>query len=88
MKKYMHPRFTDILKKMLIDDHLEYFVAFYSFVDFYEADGLGTFGIGIKNLRLTLFYDTKFLEQQSDSELKYLMIHELHHPLWNHPKAL
>lgn len=83
MKKYTHPRITEILEKMLVDE-LYYFVAFFSFVDFYEAPGLGTFGTGIKNLKLAMLYDPEFLVQQSDEELKYLMIHELHHPLWRH----
>lgn len=83
MRKYMHPRFTEILEKMLIDE-LYYFTAFFSFVDFYEAPGLGTFGIGLKNLKLAMLYDPEFLMRQSDEQLKYLMIHELHHPLWRH----
>lgn len=86
MKKHLHPRLEQVLTKMYVEDKLEYYVSFYGFVDFYEDPTCDTMWAGMRNLRLAFGYNKKFLEKQTDQQLKYLLIHELYHMLFRHGK--
>lgn len=84
MKKYLHPRIEQTLLSMYVDDCMDYYVAFYGFVDFYQTDKVETMGVTIVNLRLGLLYNPDYLARQSELSLKYLLIHELYHMLFRH----
>src|SRR6478736_3617649 len=86
MKKYFHPRIERILTEMYAKDGLDYYVNFAGYFDFYSDDSIPTMGLGLFHMRLVFLYNEKFMAQQNDEQLKYLMLHEIHHPLYNHQK--
>jgi predicted metal-dependent peptidase len=89
MKLNSHPRLIEA-NKQLFHQGLEYYSHFLSFVDFYEAGvpplPFPTFGVTIINLRLAMLWNREYLDSLSDNELKWLMLHELYHLLFNHIK--
>jgi len=83
MRKYLHPKIEEELVQ-LYNHGLEYYVHLLSFADFYEDDEISTMGVTVKNYRMAFVYNPKFLDQQYSFSLRYLIIHEANHLLWNH----
>lgn len=76
-------KISDTLIFMAHGLQMRYYAYFYSFVRFIQKPGLGTMGIGYRN-GLYVFYDPDFVDKLEQSQLVYLLIHELYHPIYGH----
>ncbi len=74
------------IKDFIIKDNLSFYGNFLLNVNFYKTEKIGTAGVNFKQLRMNFYYNPKFLDKLNQKQIKYLMIHELFHLLFSHPK--
>ena len=86
MSKKMHPKISECIQNFILRDSLMFYGYFLMNVNFYETRGLKTAGVNFRNLRMNFYYNPDFLDSLNEKEVAYLVIHELFHLLFNHPK--
>jgi predicted metal-dependent peptidase len=73
---------------MLIDTetNLPYYGEFNLHVNFIEQDNIGTCAINVNSKGMNFLYSPKFIQEMSQKEVNFIVLHEDFHLLFNHPK--
>lgn len=86
MSKKMHPKISDCIQNFILRDNLMFYGYFLMNVNFYETKNIKTAGVNFRNLKMNFYYNPYFFDSLNEKEVAYLVIHELFHLLFNHPK--
>jgi predicted metal-dependent peptidase len=86
MKKNTHSKISDCINNFILRDNLMFYGYFLLNVNFYETRSLSTAGVNFRNLRMNFYYNPDFLDKLTEKQVAFLVIHELFHLLFNHPK--
>ena len=73
---------------MLIDTriNLPYYGNFNLYINFHEQDTIGTCAVNMSSKGMNFYYSPKFLENLSQKETNFIILHENFHLLFDHPK--
>ena len=88
MNPEMHEKIMQSCQEMLIDltINLPYYGNFLLFMNFIESKHLPTCGVNITGKGMNFYYNSKFLDGKTQKEVNFIVIHEIFHLLWSHPK--
>jgi len=86
MSKKMHPKISECIQNFILRDNLMFYGYFLMNVNFYETRGLPTAGVNFRNLKMNFYYNPDFFDSLTEKQVAYVVIHELFHLLFNHPK--
>jgi len=86
--KNIHEKIVDGVQTMLIDTkvNLPYYGEFNLQVNFTERDSIGTCAVNVTSRGMNFFYSPKFLQDMSQKEVNFIILHEDFHLLFDHPK--
>jgi predicted metal-dependent peptidase len=86
--KNIHEKLLNGIQTMLIDTkvNLPYYGEVALHINFHEQDSIGTCAVNVTSKGMNFFYSPKFLENMSQKEVNFIIIHEEFHLLFNHPK--
>lgn len=85
--KNIHEKLMNTVQTMLIDTKsLPYYGEFNLHINFKEDDSVGTCGVNVGTKGMNFFYSPKFLEDLSQKEVNFIVLHEDFHLLFDHPK--
>lgn len=73
---------------MLIDGEngFPYYGTFLQFVNFYENNNIPTCGVNVTIQGMNFYYNSLFLDRLPQKEVNFIVIHEIFHFLFDHPK--
>jgi len=86
MQKKIHPKISECIQNFILRDNLMFYGYFLLNVNFYESRALQTAGVNFRNLRMNFYYNPDFIDGLNEKQVAFLVIHELFHLLFNHPK--
>ena len=86
MQKKTHPKISECIQNFILRDNLMFYGYFLLNVNFYESRALPTAGVNFRNLRMNFYYNPDFIDGLNEKQVAFLVIHELFHLLFNHPK--
>lgn len=86
--KNIHEKLLSGIQTMLIDTriNLPFYGEFNLHVNFHEQDNIGTCAVNMTSKGMNFFYSPKFLENMSQKETNFIILHEDFHLLFDHPK--
>ena len=86
--KNIHEKLLNGIQQMLIDTkiNLPFYGEIALHINFTEQDSIGTCGVNISDKGMNFFYSPTFLEDLSQKEVNFIIIHEEFHLLFDHPK--
>lgn len=86
--KNIHEKLLNCIQEMLIDTkvNLPFYGEFNLHIAFHESESIGTCAVNCTTTGMNFFYSPKFLENMSQKEVNFIVIHEDFHLLFNHPK--
>ena len=86
--KDIHEKLLNTIQTMLIDTriNLPYYGEFNLHVSFHESNNIPTCGVNVTSKGMNFFYSPKFLENMSQKEVNFIVLHEDFHLLFNHPR--
>jgi predicted metal-dependent peptidase len=87
-KKGIHPKLTHSIEQMLTDLHCyyPYYGEMCSYINFYESDFVPTCGVRFTASAMEFYWNRKFLDELTQEEVNFVMVHELYHLLFSHTK--
>jgi len=90
MNVNMHEKIMQCCQEMLIDlnVNLPYYGNFLLFMNFIESNGRDnpTCAVNITTKGMNFYYNSHFLDTKTQKEVNFIVIHEIFHLLWSHPK--
>lgn len=88
ISKNIHEKIVDGIETMLIDTrvNLPYYGEFNLQVNFTERDSIGTCAVNVTAKGMNFYYSPKFLQDMSQKEVNFIILHEDFHLLFDHPK--
>lgn len=86
MQKKTHPKISECIQNFILRDNLMFYGYFLLNINFYESRTIPTAGVNFRNLRMNFYYNPDFIEGLNEKQVAFLVIHELFHLLFNHPK--
>lgn len=88
MNANMHEKIMQSCQEMLIDlkINLPYYGNFLLFMNFLERKDLDTCSVNISSKGMNFYYNPHFLDGKTQKEVNFIVIHEIFHLLWSHPK--
>ena len=88
MNPEMHEKIMQSCQEMLVDltVNLPYYGNFLLFMNFAERKDMPTCAVNITGKGMNFYYNSKFLDGKTQKEVNFIVIHELFHLLWSHPK--
>jgi predicted metal-dependent peptidase len=88
MNANMHEKILQCTQEMLIDlqVNLPYYGNFLLFISFHERKDIKTCAVNITSQGMNFYYNTEFLDGKTQKEVNFIVIHEIFHLLWSHPK--
>jgi len=88
MNANMHEKILQCTQEMLIDlqVNLPYYGNFLLFMSFHERKDLKTCAVNITSQGMNFYYNTEFLDGKTQKEVNFIVIHEIFHLLWSHPR--
>ena len=90
MRNSLHPKITHCLEMMLLNSNVDlpYFAEFNAPINFFEIKNdpnLPTAGVNVTEQGMNHYYNPKFVDELSQKEVNFLVLHETFHLLFNHP---
>lgn len=84
----IHEKLLNTIQTMLIDVkiNLPYYGEFNLHINFSEQDNIGTCGVNVTSKGMNFLYSPTFLDNLSQREINFVVLHENFHLLFNHPK--
>jgi len=86
--KNIHEKLMNSIQAMLID--LDYNMPFYGHyclhLNFHEQETIGTCAVNVTNKGMNFYYNSSFMDRLTDGQSNFLVLHEIFHLLFNHPK--
>lgn len=84
----IHEKLLNTIQTMLIDVkiNLPYYGEFNLHINFSEQDNIGTCGVNVTSKGMNFVYSPTFLDNLSQREINFVVLHENFHLLFNHPK--
>jgi predicted metal-dependent peptidase len=88
VKKDLHEKILNGIQSMLIDTkvNMPYYGEFNLHINFVESESIGTCAVNVTPKGMNFFYSPKFLEDLSQKEVNFIILHEDFHLLFNHPQ--
>jgi len=88
MNANMHEKIMQSCQEMLIDlkVNLPYYGNFLLFMNFIETKNIPTCAVNITSKGMNFYYNSQFLDGKTQKEVDFIVIHEIFHLLWSHPK--
>lgn len=86
MQKKTHPKISECIQNFILRDNLMFYGYFLLNVNFFETRAISTAGVNFSHLRMNFYYNPDFLDGLSQKQVSLLVIHELFHLLFSHPK--
>lgn len=82
----MNQKLLDSINRLISDTALgfQFFGEFANFVEFRRDDNIPTAGVAIRGNKMYCYYNDEFINKLSESEVNYLVIHEMKHLIFNH----
>jgi len=86
--KDIHEKLLNTIQEMLIDLKvgLPFYGEFNLHINFHEQETIGTCGVNMTTKGMNFYYSSKFLENLSQKEINFIVLHEDFHLLFNHPR--
>jgi len=86
--KNIHEKLLNSLQQLLIDTriNLPYYGEFNLHINFHELESVGTCGVNVTSKGMNFYYAPKFLENTSQKEVNFIVLHEDFHLLFAHPR--
>ena len=81
----IHPLISDSIIEMISSFHMPYYGEFTQFINFHEAK-IGTCGVNVTNKGMNFYWDRDFIEKTTRKTMKFVIIHETYHLLFDHQK--
>jgi predicted metal-dependent peptidase len=84
--KNTHDKIIVSIDTMISDAilRLQFYGEFCQFINFSESHTIGTCGVTVEVGGMRFFFDSEFLNELSQEEVNFVVIHEIFHLLWNH----
>jgi predicted metal-dependent peptidase len=83
--KRIHPRIEEVIISFLQPLEIHFFHFFLARVNFYQAlEGIPTMCATVIDMRLAICWNEEFLNELSDNELRFLILHESFHLIHHH----
>ena len=88
MNVNMHEKIMETCQEMIVDltINLPYYGNFLLFMSFHERKDMPTCAVNITSRGMNFYYNSTFLNNRTQKEVNFIVIHEEFHLLWNHPK--
>lgn len=82
----VHPKIIESIDTMISDAilSLQYYGEFCQFINFKELKSIATCGVSVDIHGMRFFYNNDFIEDLSQEEMNFIMLHEIYHLLWDH----
>lgn len=82
----LHNKITFSIDYMITDAilKLQYYGEFCQFMNFKKTDSIDTCGVNIDLQGMRFYYNVEFLNEITQGEMNFIMIHEIFHLLWDH----
>lgn len=84
--KNTHEKISNCINNFILRDSLMFYGYFLLNVNFYETKKIKTAGVNFRNLKLNFYYNPDFVDSLSEKEVAFLVLHEIFHLLFQHPK--
>jgi len=86
--KNIHEKLLNTVQQMLIDTkvNLPFYGEYCLHIDFHEQESIGTCAVNCTSKGFNFFYSPKFLKDISQKETNFIVLHEIFHLLFDHPK--
>jgi len=86
--KNIHEKLLSTVQAMLIDTkiNLPYYGEFNLHINFSENKNIGTCGVNVTSKGMNFMYSPDFLQDMSQNEVNFIVLHEDFHLLFDHPK--
>jgi predicted metal-dependent peptidase len=88
MLNHKHEKIELSIEMMLVDTviNLPYYGEFNLSINFFEQETIETCGVNVTSHGMNFYYSPKFLNDLSQKEINFIILHEDFHLLFNHPK--
>lgn len=86
--KNIHEKLLNCIQTMLIDTriNLPYYGNLNLHINLHEQETIGTCAVNMTSKGMNFYYSPKFLENLSQKEVNFVVLHENFHLLFDHPK--
>jgi predicted metal-dependent peptidase len=83
-----HPKIVTCLDEMMSDMvmKLYYYAEFSQFINFEESKQIERIGVTVTQDGMICYWNRKFIDRTPQKQLNFIIIHEIFHLLFNHPK--
>ena len=81
----VHKNISDSIIEMISSFYMPYYGEFLGFVNFHEAK-IGTAGVNTTQKGMNFYWDREFIEKIDRQTMKFVIIHEVYHLLFDHQK--
>jgi predicted metal-dependent peptidase len=87
-KKNIHEKILRTVQEMIVDltNGFPYYGEFNLYLNFHDSKTIPTCAVNVGSKGMNFFYNTKFLEDLSQKEVNFIVLHEDFHLLFNHPQ--
>jgi predicted metal-dependent peptidase len=81
-----HPKITNSIDVMISDAMLglQYYGEFCQYINFKNYHAIGTCGVRVDLAGMRYFYNEEFVDEMTQGEMNFIMLHEVLHLLWDH----
>jgi len=81
-----HPKITNSIDVMISDAMLglQYYGEFCLFINFKNYHAIRTCGVSVDVQGMRFYFNEEFVDELSQGEMNFIMIHEILHLLWDH----
>jgi len=86
LNKRTHDKISDCISSLILKDNCVFYGFFLLNVNFYETKYIKTAGVNFRNLKLNFYYNEDFIDSLNEKQVYFLVLHELFHLLFQHPK--
>jgi predicted metal-dependent peptidase len=82
----LHPKIIFSIDYMITDAviKLQYYGEFCQFINFKKTENISTCGVNVDIQGMRFYYNEDFLNEITQEEMNFIMIHEIFHLLWDH----
>ncbi len=84
-RKKINKKLSDCIIQMLLQDDFGFYAEIALRTNFTESTQVPTAGVNVTGKGMNFFYNEKFINKLSEKEIRFLILHEEFHLLWDHP---
>lgn len=84
-RKKINKKLSDCIIQMLLQDDFGFYAEVALRTNFTESKDVPTAGVNITGKGMNFYYNQDFINKLNEKEIRFLILHEEFHLLWDHP---